>query len=350
MKIKKFDLDKLVRNNVKLMSPYSSARDEFTGLSAEMVFIDANENPFQNGLNRYPDPHQNELKEKLATVKKIKKEQILLGNGSDEVLDLIYRAFCEPKSDNVILMPPTYGMYKVLANLNGVYCKEVLLTSGFQLNVSEIIDQIDENTKLIFVCSPNNPTGNEFLEEDIEMILKIFNGIVVIDEAYIDFSNGKSWLTKLIVYSNLIVTQTFSKAYGMASIRLGICYASLEIINILNKIKPPYNVNILTQNAALQKLDDMGIINQQIDEINKNKYLLINELKNIKFIQDIFPSQANFILVRVDDAKKRYDELLMKGIVARNRTKEPLCENCLRFTIGTGREVSLLINTLKQLT
>ena len=350
MKMKKFNLDKLVRNNVKNMLPYSSARDEFTGLSAEMVFIDANENPFQNGLNRYPDPQQNVLKIKLATVKKIKKEQILLGNGSDEVLDLIYRAFCEPKSDNVILMPPTYGMYKVLANLNGVKCKEVLLSSDFQLNVPEIIEQIDENTKLIFVCSPNNPTGNEFLEKDIEMILKNFNGIVVIDEAYIDFSNGKTWLEKLLDYPNLIVTQTFSKAYGMASIRLGICYASQEIINILNKIKPPYNVNILTQNAALQKLDEMGVIHKQIEEINKNKHLLIKELNKIKFIQEIFPSQANFILVRVDDAKKRYDELLMKGIVARNRTKEPLCENCLRFTVGTGQEVSLLINTLKQLT
>lgn len=350
MMMKKFDPNKLVRNNVKNMSPYSSARDEFTGLSSEMVFIDANENPFQNGLNRYPDPQQNVLKEKLASVKKIKKEQILLGNGSDEVLDLIYRAFCEPKSDNVVLMPPTYGMYKVLANLNGVNCKEVVLTSDFQLNVSGIIDQIDDNTKLIFICSPNNPTGNEFLEKDIEVILKNFNGIVVIDEAYIDFSNGKSWLTKLSQYPNLIVTQTFSKAYGMASIRLGICCASREIINILNKIKPPYNVNILTQNAGLQKLDEMGLLYQQIDEINKNKYLLIEELNKIKFIQEIFPSQANFILVRVDDANKRYDELLMKGIVTRNRTKEPLCENCLRFTVGTGQEVSLLINTLKQLT
>jgi histidinol-phosphate aminotransferase len=273
----------------------------------------------------------------------------LLGNGSDEVLDLIYRAFCEPKTDSVILMPPTYGMYKVLANLNGISCKEVLLTRDFQLNVPEIIRAVDESTKLIFICSPNNPTGNKFLKSDIETILNNFSGIVVIDEAYIDFSDEKSWLTRLQEYPNLIVSQTFSKAYGLASIRLGICYASPEIISILNKIKPPYNINILTQNAALQKLNEIEKIDQQIVEINKNKLLLIKELSEINFIKKSFPSQANFILVRVDDANRRYEELLQHGFVVRNRTKEPLCENCLRFTIGTEQEVLSLINTLKKL-
>jgi len=349
MKMNKFDPYKLVREQVKSMSPYSSARDEFTGIAAEMVFIDANENPFQSGLNRYPDPQQLVLKEKLGAIRQIQKECILLGNGSDEVLDLIYRAFCEPKTDTVILMPPTYGMYKVLANLNGIDCKEVLLTNDFQLNVPEIIKAIDESTKLIFICSPNNPTGNQFLESDIETILNNFSGIVVIDEAYIDFSDEKSWMTKLQEYPNLIVSQTFSKAHGLASIRLGICYASPEIIGILNKIKPPYNINILTQNAALQKLNDIGETNKQIVEINKNKLLLINELSKIKFINKIFTSQANFLLVRVDDANRRYEELLQHGFVVRNRTKEALCENCLRFTIGTELEVLLLINTLKKL-
>lgn len=347
--MKKFDPYKLVREQVKSMSPYSSARDEFTGLAAEMVFIDANENPFQSGLNRYPDPQQQVLKEKLGSIRQIKKEHILLGNGSDEVLDLIYRAFCEPKTDSVILMPPTYGMYKVLANLNGIRCKEVLLTRDFQLNVPEIIRAVDESTKLIFICSPNNPTGNKFLKSDIETILNSFNGIVVIDEAYIDFSDEKSWMTRLGEYPNLIVSQTFSKAYGLASIRLGICYASPEIISILNKIKPPYNINILTQNAALQKLNEIEKIDQQIVEINKNKLLLIKELSKINFIKKSFPSQANFVLVRVDDANRRYEELLQHGFVVRNRTKEPLCENCLRFTIGTEQEVLSLINTLKKL-
>jgi len=347
--MKKFDPYKLVREQVKSMSPYSSARDEFTGLTAEMVFIDANENPFQSGLNRYPDPQQQVLKEKLGSIRQIKKECILLGNGSDEVLDLIYRAFCEPKTDSVILMPPTYGMYKVLANLNGISCKEVMLNRDFQLNVPEIIRAVDESTKLIFICSPNNPTGNKFFKSDIETILNSFNGLVVIDEAYVDFSDEKSWMTRLLEYPNLIVSQTFSKAYGMASIRLGICYACPEIISILNKIKPPYNINILTQNAALQKLNDIGETSKQIVEINKNKLLLIKELSKIKFIKKTFPSQANFILVRVDDANRRYDQLLQTGFVVRNRTKEPLCENCLRFTIGTEQEVLLLINTLKKL-
>ncbi len=348
--MKKFNPYKLVREHVKSMSPYSSARDEFTGFSAEMVFIDANENPFQSGLNRYPDPQQQVLKEKLGAIRQIQKECILLGNGSDEVLDLIYRAFCEPKTDSVILMPPTYGMYKVLANLNGINCKEVLLTTDFQLNVPEIISMIDKSTKLIFICSPNNPTGNKFLESDIETILNNFSGIVVIDEAYFDFSDEKSWMTRLNEYPNLIVTQTFSKAYGLASIRLGICYASPEIISILNKIKPPYNINILTQNAALQRLNETALIDEQIIEIKKNKLLLIKELSKINFIKKLFSSHANFILVRVDDANKRYEELLMNGFVVRNRAKEPLCENCLRFTIGTEHEVLSLINTLKKLT
>jgi histidinol-phosphate aminotransferase len=346
---REFDLEKLIRPNVLKMKAYSSARDEFKDLGAEKVFIDANENPFGNGFNRYPDPQQRKVKSKLAELKGVLIENILLGNGSDEVLDLIFRAFCNPGKDNVIVLPPTYGMYKVLANLNDIEIKEVLLDHSFQPNTSFILDSIDKNTKLIFICSPNNPTGNSIEVSHIEKILKRFNGIVVIDEAYIDFSHDKSWIQKLQIYPNLIVTQTFSKAFGSASIRLGTCYASKEITEVLNKIKPPYNINNLTQQAALEKLKNNYTINEQIVEINKSKELFINYLNKNKKVIKVFPSDANFVLAQVDDANLRYNQLVDKGVVVRNRTHEPLCENCLRFTIGTREEMTLLMEIFTNL-
>lgn len=345
-----FDINTLVRENVKSMKPYSSARDEFEDFdTADMIFLDANENPFENGVNRYPDPQQSSVKVILAKQKKIKTNQILLGNGSDEVLDLLFRAFCEPKVDNVITLPPTYGMYSVLANLNAVENREVLLSTDFQPQIEKIIDAVDENTKIIFLCSPNNPTGNSFSDENVAYLLKNFNGLVVIDEAYIDFSEKESWINELDEYPNLIITQTLSKAYGLAGIRLGICYASTEVISVLNKIKPPYNVNELTQKRALDRLDNQNIINSEIESIIVQREELLKVLLNVKFVEKIYPTEANFILIKVDDANKRYDELIAKGIVIRNRTTQPLCENTLRLTIGTEVENKKLIEALSSL-
>ena len=253
MSTAQFHLEKLVRDNVTRLKPYSSARDEFKDFHDDMVFLDANENPYSNGVNRYPDPQQITLKQHLSTVKRVPVDQILLGNGSDEVLDLLFRAFCEPKVDNVITLPPTYGMYGVLAATNDIANREVVLTSDFQPNVTEVLEQIDHQTKMIFLCSPNNPTANSFEADSIKTLLESFRGLVVVDEAYIDFAAGESWSKKLQEYPNLVIIQTLSKAYGLAGIRLGICYASAEIIAVLNKIKPPYNVNELTQKKALEK-------------------------------------------------------------------------------------------------
>lgn len=346
---KQFDLSVLVRPNVANMAAYSSARDEFTDFDKEMVFLDANENPFNNGVNRYPDPQQGKLKDILASQKEILKEQILLGNGSDEVLDLIFRAFCIPGKDNIISLPPTYGMYKVLSNTNDVENREVLLNEDFQPDVEKIFEQVNVNTKIIFLCSPNNPTGNLIDPKKIEDILNRFNGLVVIDEAYIDFASSESWVRKLKLYHNLIVTQTLSKAYGMAGIRLGIAFASIEIIRILNRIKPPYNVNELTQQKAVKHITKQNNIENEINSILDNKNILLKSLLQVNFIEKIFPSDANFILVRVDNANKRYQELIEKGIVIRNRSSQPLCENTLRFTIGTKEENTLLITALKSL-
>ncbi|MCL4171507.1 UNVERIFIED_CONTAM: hypothetical protein GTU68_063667 [Idotea baltica] len=314
-----------------------------------MVFLDANENPINNGVNRYPDPQQGNVKQLLAEQKGIATEHILLGNGSDEVLDLIYRAFCEPKVDNVITLPPTYGMYNVLAQTNAVENREVLLMENFQPDVEAILKEIDENSKLLFICSPNNPTGNAFNTELIEKILTSFNGLVVIDEAYIDFSSQISWLNKLKNYPNLIITQTLSKAYGLAGIRLGICFASTDIIEVLNKIKPPYNVNELTQQKALERLNNIEVVNSEISTILNEKQKLLNELNKVRFIKIIYPTDGNFILVKVDDANKRYTELLEKGIVIRNRSNQPLCDNCLRITIGTKQENETLIKALNEI-
>jgi len=343
------NIQDLIRPTIKALKPYSSARDEFQGNSDDMVFLDANENPFENGVNRYPDPQQRTLKSLLSKIKGVPQQSILLGNGSDEVLDLIYRTFCEPNQDNIITLPPTYGMYSVLANINAIEIKSVQLDADFQPKFDEILNIANANSKLLFLCSPNNPTGNSFEAKSIEKLIKAFKGIVVIDEAYIDFSNKESWISRLNEFSNLIITQTLSKAYGMAGIRLGICYASEEIISVLNRIKPPYNVNILTQQKAISQLEQQGLTQNQVTNILKERDLLITKLESIDYISKIYPSDANFVLVEVDDANKRYDQLIDKGIVIRNRTTQPGCENCLRFTIGTPKENRTLIDTLKSI-
>ena len=343
-----FDINNLVRENVKSMKPYSSARDEFEDFdTADMIFLDANENPFQNGVNRYPDPQQSSVKVVLAKQRNINPNQILLGNGSDEVLDLLFRAFCEPKIDNVITLPPTYGMYSVLSNLNNIENKEVLLSNNFQPQVEKILETVDANTKIIFLCSPNNPTGNSFSDESVVKLLENFKGLVVIDEAYIDFSDKESWLAKIDQYPNLVITQTLSKAYGLAGIRLGICYGSAAVISVLNKIKPPYNVNELTQLRALERLSNPEKIKSEITSIIEQRESLLKVLNEVDFVEKIYPTEANFILIKVDDANKRYDELIAKGIVIRNRTTQPLCENTLRLTIGTKEENKKLIEALK---
>ena len=345
-----FDINNLTRSNVINMKPYSSARDEFEDFeTANMVFLDANENPFENGVNRYPDPQQMKVKRILSKQKNIPTSQILLGNGSDEVLDLIFRAFCEPNVDNIITLPPTYGMYGVLANLNAIENQEVLLSDDFQPRVNEILEKVNKNTKIIFLCSPNNPTGNSFSDESVVTLLQNFDGLVVIDEAYIDFSTKQSWINELDEYPNLIITQTLSKAYGLAGIRLGICFASNQVIAVLNKIKPPYNVNELSQQSAVVRLEDELSIKNEVTSILVQKEELLEVLVDINFIQKIYPTEANFILVKVDDAPKRYNQLLEKGIVIRNRTTQPLCENCLRLTIGTESENKKLIEALTSL-
>mgnify|MGYP000256485196 CR=1 FL=1 len=342
-----FELKNIIRTNIAKLKAYSSARDEFEEATANMVFLDANENPFQNGVNRYPDPKQQSVKELLSELKNIPTNQILLGNGSDEVLDLIFRAFCEPKEDNVVFLPPTYGMYGVLAALNNIETKEVLLSEEFDIRVEDTLAVVSENSKIIFLCSPNNPSGNAFTEEKIKAIVEGFDGLVVIDEAYIDFSGQESWLEKLNVYPNLIITQTLSKAFGMAGIRLGVCYASKEIIEVLNRIKPPYNVNELTQQRAKERLLKFDEVQKEIETILEERKNLESSLESVSYVSKIYPSDANFILVKVDDANLRYDQLIEKGIVIRNRTTQALCENTLRLTVGTKEENEKLIEALK---
>lgn len=344
-----FDINRLVRENVRQLKPYSSARDEYVSDGTQMIFLDANENPFNTGLNRYPDPQQRSLKELLAARKGVQSAQILLGNGSDEVLDLIFRAFCEPGTDNVITLPPTYGMYKVLADVNAVENREVVLMGNFDPDVDGILAVADHSSKLLFLCSPNNPTANSFSREAVVSLLKNFPGLVVIDEAYIDFSSEKSWLHELSEWPNLIITQTLSKAYGLAAIRLGICYASPAIIAVLNRIKPPYNVNELTQIKAFEGLSDTVGVRQAVERILRERELLFRELAVIPCVKEVFPSDANFILARMDDAGRRYNELLAKGLVVRNRSGQPLCANTLRFTVGTPEENKVLIEALKAL-
>ena len=331
------------------MKPYSSARDEFKDLKADMVFLDANENPFETTLNRYPDPQQTALKELISKQKELPINQVLLGNGSDEVLDLIVRAFCEPNQDSILTLLPTYGMYSVLAQLNSIENIEVSLSKDFNINVDQVLKQVKPSTKLLFICSPNNPSGNIMDVNAVTRLLKAFDGLVVIDEAYIDFTTIESWMQHLNTFPNLIVTQTLSKAYGLAGIRLGTCYASKEIIAVLNKIKPPYNINSLTQQAAIEALQN-NEVSDQVSSILREREKLANALASCFFVKKIYPSDANFILIKVDDANKRYDELLRHGIVIRNRTTQLGCENCLRISLGTpaeNKQLLTLLNTLK---
>jgi histidinol-phosphate aminotransferase len=340
-----FSLDKILRENIKNLKPYSSARDEYTG--KEAVFLDANENPYDNSYNRYPDPLQVEVKEKISPIKGIEPGKIFLGNGSDESIDLLIRAFCEPRIDNIVSVEPSYGMYKVLADINDVKFITVLLTGDFQLDTKGILKAANKNTKLIFLCSPNNPTANSFNKNDIITILKSFNGIVVVDEAYIDFSKKGSLLSILSEHKNLVVLQTLSKAWGLAGIRLGMAFASNEIINVLNKIKYPYNISSLTLEKAKKQLGDNISKNNWIKRILNSRENLIKELNKLPVVIKVYPSDANFLLVKVDSAKEMYGYLVDKKIIVRDRSNVTLCEGCLRITVGTEDENIMLLDALK---
>lgn len=345
-----FDLNTLLRPNIKNLQPYSSARHEFTGKAS--VFLDANENafgsPLEESFNRYPDPLQWQLKFQLARIKGVPAENIFIGNGSDEVIDLAYRIFCDPQKDNVIICPPTYGMYQVSANINDVAIKKVNLTQDFQLDVEGILNATDSNTKLLFICSPNNPTGNNMNRADVEMLLNNFPGIVIIDEAYINYSKQKTFIQELTEYPNLIVMQTLSKAWGLAALRLGLCFASMDIIDIFNKVKPPYNINEASQQLALEALQNTQLVNDWIKTVVQQKEVLVTELHKLSFVKKIYPADANFILVKVTDADGLYHYLSANEIIVRNRSKEILCDNCLRITIGTPAENEQLLSTLKK--
>ena len=344
-----FDLNKLVRENIRELTPYSSARDEFKGEAK--IFLDANENslgsPLIKWYNRYPDPHQSKLKRAIGKIKGLRTENIFLGNGSDECIDLLYRCFGEPKKDNVIVCPPTYAMYEVSGHINDVEVRKASLLENFQLHLNQIEHLIDESTKIIWICSPNNPTGNTINREDIETILNNFNGIVVVDEAYINFSRHKSLLQELPEYPNLVVLQTFSKAWGMAALRLGVAFASAEIIRLLGKIKPPYNINQATQDLAIQALEEIEQVNSMIKELVSMREALIRVFEQMPIVEKVYPSDANFLLVKVKNARKVYEYLLTKGIVVRDRSNVQLCENCLRITIGTEDEITLLVKAIK---
>ena len=343
------EIELLVRPGIRNLKPYSSARDEYSGDGRHMIFLDANENPFDTGVNRYPDPHQRKLKERISELRGVGTGQILLGNGSDEVLDLLFRVFCEPGRDEVITLPPTYGMYKVLAGVNTVGLVEVPLTESFQPNVAEILSQVTENTKILFLCSPNNPTGNLLDRSRVLELLEQFKGIVVIDEAYIDFAEDDGYVPLLEQFPRLVVTQTLSKAFGMAGIRLGICLANESVVAYLKRVKPPYNVNELSQRAAMEALADLDGTRAMIRELKKEREHLARALTGIGLVKELYPTDANFILARVDNAGIRYRQLLEKGIVVRDRSSQLHCENTLRFTVGTPEENAVLLETLREL-
>ena len=305
MSKRELDILKMVRASIRSLKPYASAKDEFKDFDQELIYLDANENPYENGLNRYPDPHQLILKQRISQIKNVPVENIILGNGSDEILDMIFRVFVEPGQDNIIINTPTFGMFKVLAAVNNVGCKEVLMTDDFQLNIAAVKQSVDKGTKAIFICSPNNPTGNSIKESSIRELLEL-NLLVIVDEAYIDFSDASSWSLKIKEFKNLIVTQTFSKAYGLAGIRLGACFADTRIIELLKKVKMPYNINVLTQRTALKSLEDEKLREQEIFEIKENRKRLAKDVLNIGFVKKVYTSDSNFILVIVDDANKRY--------------------------------------------
>lgn len=344
-----FSINNILRENIKNLVPYSSARDEYQGEAS--VFLDANENafgsPLEQQFNRYPDPLQYAVKKRLSEIKGVPPRNIFLGNGSDEAIDILFRSFCNPGVDNVILVPPTYGMYQVSANINDVAVRNVPLTQDFQLNLEGIAEAIDDHTKLIFVCSPNNPTGNSMNRTDVETLLANFNGLVVVDEAYINFSRQKSFIQELTEYANLVVLQTLSKAWGLAGLRVGMAFASEEIIEVMNKVKPPYNINEASQQLALQALANIDQVNSWIKETLIQRDNLVLQLKDFDFVLDIFPSDANFILVKTTDPKGIYTFLVEQGVIVRDRSKVDLCAGCLRITVGTPQENNTLIQTLQ---
>jgi len=341
------NIDALTRPTIQAMQAYRSARSEFVASDREMILLDANENPFETGLNRYPDPMQTELKERLAKVKAVEPSHIFLGNGSDELINLLMVAFCEPKEDEILLVPPTFGMYRVSANLNGVACVEVPLISGFQLNVSEILAQATDRTKMIFIPTPNNPTGNRFPMKNIKAIVAGFPGLVVVDEAYAEFSPGETAIDWLADYHNVVVLQTFSKAQGLAGARVGMAFAHPDIIGVLNKIKAPYNLNVLSQQAVFDRLDNADTVASEVQLMLKEKGVLVSKIQQIRLVKEIFPSDANFILIRVDDSQLRYKQLIDKGIVVRNPSNQYACENTLRISIGTAAQNKALIAAFK---
>jgi len=344
--MKNIEIEKLVRSNILKLKPYSSARDEYKGEYG--IFLDANENPFNIPYNRYPDPLQLKVKEKISKIKHIGIENIFLGNGSDEAIDLSIRIFCNPGKDNIVAIEPTYGMYKVCSDINDVEYRPVLLKENFDLDTHTILNTTDKNTKLIFICSPNNPTGNSFSETDILYILENFNGILVLDEAYIDFSEKESLIKYTKDYNNLIILQTFSKAWGMAGIRLGMAFSNQLIISLFNKVKYPYNINILTLETASKALENTIQVKEWINKLINERNRIIKEIQKYHFVEKVYPSDANFILVKVKNADDLYNFLINKRVIVRNRSKIPLCNNCLRFTVGTEEENKILLKNLSE--
>lgn len=345
-----FDIENIVRNNIRNLKPYSSARSEFHGEAR--VFLDANENSFGSPLpdnyNRYPDPLQLELKQKLSAIKGVPPQNIFLGNGSDEAIDILFRIFCEPGKDHVIICPPTYGMYEVSANINNVELRKIPLLPSFELDVEGVLEATDANSRLFFICSPNNPTGNSLHLEDIELLIQKFPGIVVVDEAYINYSRQPSLIKWLTEYPNLVILQTFSKAWGLAALRLGMAFASQAIIEYMNKVKPPYNINLATQQLALRALDNIEWVNEHIRETVKERDSLVNRLQSLPVIKKLYPTDANFFLLSVAEPRKVYEYLVSKGIIVRDRSNVTLCEGCLRITVGTPAENDSLFESLNQ--
>lgn len=340
-------LKELVRPNIWALEPYSCARDEFKGKEAH-VFLDANESPYNEPLNRYPDPLQEQVKEQLARIKRVRPTQIFLGNGSDEAIDLVYRIFCEPGVDNVVAIAPTYGMYKVCADINNVEYRSVLLDENYQLDAEQLLAATDAHTKVVWLCSPNNPTGNDLAREQVERILREFSGMVVVDEAYSDFSALLPLRQQADLYPNIIVLNTFSKAWGCASIRLGMAFASEDVIGLFNKVKYPYNVNKLTQDKALEMMADVFATDRRVGQICREREHMIPALQELRICQRVYPSAANFLMVKVADADAIYHYLVDKGIIVRNRTRVQLCGGCLRITIGTQQENNELLSALRQ--
>lgn len=341
------DLEKLVRPNIWKLSPYSCARDEFKGRPAS-VFLDANESPYNNPINRYPDPLQESVKARLSEIKSVPAENIFLGNGSDEAIDLVYRVFCNPGKDNVVAIEPTYGMYKVCADINDVEYRPVLLDEGYQLNACKLLSAVDERTKVIWICTPNNPTGNALDRKEVERVLNTFHGIVVVDEAYSDFSPERPFRVDIDRWPNLIVLNTFSKAWGCAAIRLGMAFASTDIIGLFNKVKYPYNVNALTQQKAQEMMQDLGRVNQWLTQIKSERSKIMPAFADLPICVKVYPSQANFFLAKVTDANALYNYLIDRGIVVRNRSRVSMCGDCLRITIGTPNENNELMAALRQ--